>query len=73
MGCREFDPGIERFCAKPSDFVSAGQIIQMATFFGLGGLELKKVKQLARKEEESRSNTRSAELEVAATHETQAD
>lgn len=60
MGCREFSPGIEKFCAQPQDFVSAGQIIQMATFFGIGGLELKKVKQLAQREEESRLSSRTA-------------
>jgi len=47
MGCREFDPGIDKFCADPSDFVSPNQIIQMATFFGIKGTELKKVKAIA--------------------------
>jgi len=47
MGCREFDPGIDKFCADPSDFVSPNQIIQMATFFGIKGTELKKVKTIA--------------------------
>ena len=47
MGCREFDPGIGKFCSDPNDFVSPGQIIQMATFFGLKGTELKKVKAIA--------------------------
>lgn len=55
MGCREFVPGIEKFCAKPSDFVSANQIIQMATFFGIKGTELKKIKLIAKQEEKSRS------------------
>ncbi len=54
MSCREFDPGIERFCANPSDFTSAHQIIQMATFFDLKGLELKKVKVIAAREEKTR-------------------
>ncbi|HKV39886.1 MAG TPA: hypothetical protein VJX67_11790 [Blastocatellia bacterium] len=52
MACREFDPGIERFCANPSDFVDAGQIIQMATFFGIKGMELKRVKLIARRQEQ---------------------
>ena len=55
MGCRDFDPGIEKFCAKPEDFSNAGQIIQMATYFGLKGKELKKVKVMADREERIRS------------------
>ena len=51
MGCREFDPGIEKFCSNPDDFVSPGQILQMAGFFGLKGIELKKVKLMAAREE----------------------
>ena len=47
MGCREFDPGIDKFCSNPNDFVNPGQIIQMATFFGIKGTELKKVKIIA--------------------------
>jgi len=47
MKCREFEPGIERFCAKPTDFVSPNQIIDMARFFGLEKTELKKVKIIA--------------------------
>ena len=47
MKCREFAPGIERFCAKPSDFVSLNQIVDMARFFGLEKSELKKVKIIA--------------------------
>jgi hypothetical protein len=49
MGCREFDPGIDKFCANPDDFVSPNQIIQMATFFGIKGTELKKVKAIAKR------------------------
>jgi hypothetical protein len=55
MGCREFDPGIEKFCSDPNDFVSSGQIIQMATFFGMKGTELKKVKLIAGREATARS------------------
>lgn len=47
MKCREFAPGIEKFCAKPTDFVSPNQIIDMARFFGLEKTELKKVKVIA--------------------------
>ena len=54
MGCREFQPGMERFCAEPKDFVSPRQIIEMAAFFGLKGVELKKVKLMAAREESAR-------------------
>lgn len=54
MSCREFDPGIEKFCSNPNDFVSPAQIIQMATFFGIKGTELKKVKLIAAREEKTR-------------------
>jgi hypothetical protein len=54
MSCREFGPGIERFCADPKDFVSSGQIVQMATFFGIKGTELKKVKLMVAREESAR-------------------
>ena len=51
MRCPEFDPGVEKFCANPLDFNGASQIVQMATFFGLKGMELKKIKQIAAREE----------------------
>ncbi len=54
MGCREFGPGMEKFCSDPNDFVSPSQIIQMATFFGIKGTELKKVKLMATREESTR-------------------
>jgi hypothetical protein len=47
MKCREFAPGIEKFCARPTDFVNPDQIIEMARFFGLERTELKKVKIIA--------------------------
>lgn len=47
MKCREFAPGIDRFCAEPADFVNPNQIIEMAKFFGLERTELKKVKIIA--------------------------
>ena len=54
MSCREFRPGMEKFCADPKDFVNPSQIIQMATFFGLQKMELKKVRLMAAREERSR-------------------
>ena len=54
MSCREFGPGIEKFCSNPSDFVSPSQIIQMATFFGFKKAELKKIKLMAEAAETSR-------------------
>jgi hypothetical protein len=47
MTCREFRPGMEKFCSNPKDFVSPNQIVQMATYFGMGRTELKKVKLMA--------------------------
>jgi len=47
MKCREFAPGIEKFCSEPADFVSPNQIVEMAKFFGLERTELKKVKIIA--------------------------
>jgi hypothetical protein len=47
MKCREFAPGIEKFCAEPTDFVSPNQIVEMAKFFGIEKAELKKVKIIA--------------------------
>ncbi len=47
MKCREFAPGMEKFCAKPQDFVDVDQIVQMAKFFGLERTELKKVQMIA--------------------------
>lgn len=55
MGCRDFDPGIEKFCSNPTDFVSPSQIAQMAGFFGLKGIELKKVKLMAAREEKTQA------------------
>ena len=47
MRCREFAPGIEKFCSDPADFVSPSQIVEMAKFFGIEKAELKKVKIIA--------------------------
>lgn len=54
MGCHEFGPGIEKFCSDPKDFVSPRQIVEMAAYFGIKGVELKKVKLMADREENSR-------------------
>jgi hypothetical protein len=54
MSCQDFRPTIEKFCANPKDFVSERQIVEMATFFGIKGTELKKVKQMASREESAR-------------------
>ena len=55
MSCREFGPGLERFCSNPNDFVNSSQVVQMATFFGMKGTKLKKVKLMAVREESARS------------------
>ena len=55
MGCRDFKPALERFCSDPKDFVDHAQIVQMATFFGMKGSELKKVNLMASREETARS------------------
>lgn len=47
MSCRDFCPSIQTFCANPNDFEDARQVTEMATFFGLKGTELKKVKLMA--------------------------
>lgn len=51
MRCAGFEPGLEKFCADSKDFVSSRQITEMATFFGIKGLELKKVRLMAAREE----------------------
>jgi hypothetical protein len=51
MGCRAFEPSLRKFCSDPKDFVSSGQIVQMATFFGMKGSELKKVNVMAARAE----------------------
>ncbi len=43
MRCVDFAPGIERFCATPTDYAGQEQLKQMATYFGLAGKELKRV------------------------------
>ncbi|MGI8835865.1 MAG: hypothetical protein ACR2H4_04410 [Pyrinomonadaceae bacterium] len=45
---------MEKFCSERKDFVDPRQITQMATYFGIKGPELKKVKLMASREETSR-------------------
>ena len=54
MTCREFGPTLEKFCENPKDFVDPKQIVQMATYFGVKGPELKKIKVMAAREESMR-------------------
>lgn len=54
MTCREFGPTLEKFCSDPRDFVDPKQIVQMSTFFGIKGPELKKIKLMAAREESIR-------------------
>ncbi len=54
MSCHEFVPSIARFCSNPNDFANSSQVVQMATFFGMKGTELKKVKLMAAREESAR-------------------
>ena len=51
MTCREFRPGMEKFCSDPKDYAGPNQIVQMATYFGIGRTELKKVRLMATLEE----------------------
>jgi hypothetical protein len=51
MGCHEFDPSLEKFCSDPKDFVGPAQIVQMASYFGMKGSELKKVNLMAARAE----------------------
>jgi len=50
----EFGPTLEKFCSNPNDFVDPKQILQMATYFGIKGPELKKIKVMAATAETSR-------------------
>ena len=54
MSCQDFGATLETFCADPKDFVSERQIAEMASFFGMKGTELKKVKLMASREESAR-------------------
>lgn len=47
MSCREFGPTLDKFCSNPNDFVDPRQLVQMATYFGIKGPELKKVQAMA--------------------------
>ena len=52
--CRDYNPGMHKFCADPKDFVDASQIVEIAKYFGLKGTELKKVKVMANQAEAAR-------------------
>ena len=54
MSCREFKPELDKFCSDPKDFVDHAQLVQMATFFGMRGSELKKVNLMAARAESAR-------------------
>jgi len=47
MSCREFGPTLDKFCSNPTDFVDPKQLVQMATYFGMKGPELRKVQAMA--------------------------
>jgi len=66
MSCRDFGPGIEKFCSNPNDFVDPKQIVQMATYFGMKGTELKKVKLMAIRAETDRLEKSSRVYDMAA-------
>ena len=55
MTCREFGPTLEKFCSDSKDFVDPKQLVQMATYFGIKGPELKKVKLMAAREQTNRT------------------
>ncbi|MEK6279851.1 MAG: hypothetical protein AABN95_05810 [Acidobacteriota bacterium] len=55
MTCREFVPTLTGFCSEAKDFVNPRQIVEMATYFGIKGPELRKVKAMAAQEESSRA------------------
>jgi hypothetical protein len=55
MSCREFGPGMAKFCSDPNDFVDPRQIVEMAKYFGMKGTELKKVKLMASTEASARN------------------
>ena len=66
MGCRDFEPGLDKFCGNPNDFVSAHQIVQMAAYFGMRGMEMKKVKLMAAHAEKSRASASHTESDTLA-------
>ncbi len=57
MSCKDYYPGLQKFCENPNDFVNSGQVVAMATFFGMKGAELKKVKEMGLRAERSISDT----------------
>ena len=65
MTCREFGPTLEKFCSDAKDFVDPRQIMQMATYFGIKGPELKKVKLMAALEVSSRLEAAAPQTSVS--------
>ena len=57
MSCRDYYPGLQKFCDNPSDFVDSSQVIAMATYFGMKGTELKKVKLMGTRAENNTNET----------------
>jgi len=64
MSCREFDPSVERFCSNPKDFVDEAQLVRMAVFFDIKGVELKKIRAVASREVARRLENKTPSLEV---------
>jgi len=58
MSCHQFAPTLTGFCSEAADFVSPRQIVEMATYFGMKGSELRKVKAMAAREDTNRQQPR---------------
>ena len=58
MTCHQFAPILTGFCAEATDFVNPRQIVEMATYFGIKGSELRKVKAMAAREDTNRQQLR---------------
>jgi hypothetical protein len=46
---------MDKFCSNPADFVDPRQLVQMASYFGMKGVELKKVQAMAALAQSNRS------------------
>jgi hypothetical protein len=67
MSCRDFDPSVDRFCSNPADFVNEAQLVRMAVYFDIKGVELKKVRAIASREEARRAESSLGSLGIAST------
>jgi hypothetical protein len=56
MSCHQFAPTLAGFCSEAADFVNPRQIVEMATYFGIKGSELRKVKAMAAREDTNRQS-----------------